>query len=145
MLAHRRRTVCIQAFKKKPHTSFFSALRRLLEGHSVSSLPGTTRPQNKLLKLLQVGRLSAIQLRDGALRVRLGGAGSSGGVLLVLGLDIVGFRGGGGGIHDGMWVTQLVKVKMRGVRVLYKRAKVIRSHAGSGEVRMEKKRRSVEE
>lgn len=80
------------------HTSFLTALRRLLEAQSVSFPQSTMRSQHALLQLLQVSRLSAIRIKHRALSLSLGGARSSGVVLLAF---CVGFlRGGGGGSHD---------------------------------------------
>jgi len=68
------------------------------------------RSQYPLLQFLQVSRLGTIHTKLGSLSLNLGGARSSGVVLFVLGIGFLG--GGGGGSHDeGMWVTQLQKLK----------------------------------
>ena len=66
------------------------------------------------MQLLQVRGLGAIHIDHRALNIGLGSARSSGEVLLGDGLS------GGGGSHDGMWVTQLGKVKSRRIMLCKK-------------------------
>jgi hypothetical protein len=75
------------------------------------------RSQHALLQFLQVSGLGAVHIEHRAIRLGLGGARSSGWVLLAF--DVGFLRGGGGGSH-GEWNVGDTASKSNAREVLYK-------------------------